>query len=465
MIPVKISIILAVIASVAIVEEAYAEEYTLTVRAEPNIIFISGSGSYQEGTEVTLDSAPSIWRDYVFVAWKIDERWSDENPITIRMDKSHSVKAIYEKTTLSGGIIVDTIPRISEITIDGTIYLPSELPLSFNWEIGTDHIVSIQNIVGSGIDTRYIFDSWKDQNTQTVRTISAEEDTDYIALYKTQHFLKPITDYGNVLGGGWVDDETIVDFEIESDIVIDKKDNNIRYVFNSWNKGDYQNSESNSIAISDPVTVKANWDTQYRLQLQSNIPDYNLFGTGWYEKGKQIALIAEEELDSPSSNIKYKFDRWVSKGPNPVIVPNSHSASTTISVNEPYLIEAHYKKSYRVNVWTPFGSANGAGFFSEGTTTQIDMVSTEIIVDPNKVRKVFTGWDTSEARVMGGQSSNNAVPSSGSLAEIKGQIANSANQNLLILVDKPSNVTAKWKTQYYLDIRSQEGNAEMVRRV
>jgi len=253
--PIKIGIILAVIASVAIVEEAYADQFQLTVRAEPNIIFIGGSGSYEEGTEVTLDSAPNTWRDYVFVAWKIDERWSDENPITIRMDKSHSVKAIYEKTTTSGGIIVDTIPRISEITIDGTIYLPSELPLSFNWEIGSDHIVSIQNIVGSGIDTRYIFDSWKDQNTQTVRTISAEEDTDYIALYKTQHFLKPITDHGSVLGGGWVDDETIVDFEIESDIVIDKKDENIRYVFNSWNKGDYQNSESNSIAISDPVTV------------------------------------------------------------------------------------------------------------------------------------------------------------------------------------------------------------------
>ena len=63
MIPVKISIILAVIASVAIVEEAYAVEYTLTVRAEPNIILISGSGSYQEGTEVTLDSAPNTWRD------------------------------------------------------------------------------------------------------------------------------------------------------------------------------------------------------------------------------------------------------------------------------------------------------------------------------------------------------------------------------------------------------------------
>ena len=366
------------------------------------------------------------------------------------MDASHSLIAVYSKE-LGGKIIVDTIPRIAEVTIDGTIYLPDELPVSFSWQDGSTHVISTPTIIKENPDTRYVFDSWKDKNTESERTVTIGPETqEFVALFKTEHFLKPITEYGVVVGGGWQEAGKNAEFELESDIVLDKKDQSIRYVFESWDLGDYQNLPNNSIDMEESTTVTANWEKQYYVKLQSNIPDYDLFGTGWYSTDRKLALIAEESLESPNADIQYVFDRWVSKGPNPVIIPNAHSPATTITVEEPYVIEAQYKKAYRVDVWTPYGDALGAGFYDEGEIAQISISSNDVVVEPRKVRQVFNGWDTHGARTL-----DDFVGNSAAAPPVTGNV-----QNLMIFVDKPTTVTAKWNTQYYLDVQSTEGQTK-----
>lgn len=444
-------------ATFVVILQAYAVEsatttevFTLRVKSEPNIIFIGGGGSFASGIIATTDKAPETFQDYRFVGWKIDGRWSDENPLSIRMDASHSADAIYVKDA-GGTVLVDTIPRVAEVTIDGEIFLPDELPLSFNWEPGSNHIITLEKTVADGPTTRYLFNSWKDRNLEEIRTIVVtDEQTDFVALYKKQHYLKPITEHGDVKGGGWQDEGTTVNFELEAETVLDKKNENIRYMFNSWDLGDYQNSIENSIDVEGPTSVKANWDVQYNLQLKSNIPDYNLFGFGWYDKGRQIALIAEEELESPNSDTKYVFNRWVSKGPNPVIIPNAQSPTTTITLDEPYVIEAEYKKSFLVNVWTPYGSPVGAGFYDQGKVAEVSLGQAQVEVQPNMERKIFSGWDTHGARVMDLSSGEREVS----------ELSPGMGQNLLVFVDSPVNVTAKWKSQYYLDVQTTEGKTK-----
>lgn len=417
--------------------------YNLRVRTEPNIFFIGGGGFYDPGTIVTLDEAPQRWGDYSFTGWKIDGKWADGNPITIRMDNPHSAVAVYTKD-IGGSIIVDSIPRISEITVDGTIYLPDELPLSFSWPEGSTHIISAPSFIKENTETRYVFDSWKDKNTESDRTITIGPETqEIIALFKTQHYIKPITEFGNVVGGGWHDEGKAISFELESDIVIDKKDENIRYVFESWDLGDYQNLPTNTIDVDEATTVSANWDKEYFVKLTTSIPDYDIFGTGWYTEDKKLALIVEEELESPASDIKYVFDKWISRGPNPVIIPNSLSPATTITVTEPYVIEAQYKESYLVSVWTQFGDAIGAGYYPQGEIAEISLSQNEIVVEPTKVRKVFSGWDTQGAKTMdfGGDTESDVV----------------GVQNLLVSVQKPETIRATWNTQYFLDVQSTEG--------
>jgi len=443
-----------VILSSFIVVHSYAQEsevkHILRVYSSPNIIYLAGSGSYAAGTSVTLE-APEGWRDYRFEGWQIDGRWSFENPLTILMNRGHTIEAIYTKTGSIGEIIVDAIPRVTEITVDGTIYLSSELPLSFDWQQGSDHIIIVSDIVNETPDTRYKFDSWKNRSKETFRSITVDDyNTNFIALYKTQYFLKPITELGTVIGGGWHDKGSTINFELESDIIIDKKDETVRYIFDSWDKGDYPNSAINMINIEEPISVKATWNEQYKLELKTNVPEYNLLGTGWYDAGRQVALIAEEDYEAPNLDIKYSFDRWVSRGHNPVIIPNAHLSSTTITMNEPYILEAQYKESHLVRVWTPYGTANGGGFYSDGEVAEITISQKQITLENNRVKKVFKGWETEGSMVMD-------FPEESRDSSMKGM---PGAQNLFVVVEGPTNVTAKWKTQYFLNVMSSEGEVE-----
>jgi len=443
----KILLVLVVVVAFGIVNASAAEQFRLTVKSSPNILFIGGSGDYNEGQIVKIEPAPAVWQEYSLIGWKVDGRWTSENPPSIRMDAPHTVEAVYDKQNIVGGVIVDTIPRVADITVDGTIYLASELPLTFDWTEGSEHVIMIPPIISKDPNTRYKFDSWKDKNTQAFRTIATQQDDEFIALYKTQYLLKSISNHGIVDGAGWHDAGTGVNFSLEEDAVLDEKNDNIRYVFNSWGQGDYPNSPENYVDLINPVTLKSNWDTEYKLTLTSNIPGIEPPGAGWYLQGKNVILVADTTIESPKADINYVFNGWVSKGQSPVIIPNNRSPSTSIVMENPYTIEAQYDESYRVNVWTPFSSAVGGGFYDKGKIAEIKMQQTEYTIEPNQIRKIFTGWNAGNAKTMDFREA----------AELDPEGKPIGSQNLVLYADRPVNVTANWKTQYYLDVQTTDG--------
>jgi hypothetical protein len=443
----KILLILVVVAAISLVNvSAQVVMYKLTVKSSPNILFLSGSGEYKQGQLVKIEAAPLVWQEYSLIGWKVDGRWSTENPPIINMDSDHTVEAVFDRSNLVGGIIVDSIPRVIDITVDGKIYLASELPLSFNWEEGSEHVIMIVPTLNKDPNTRYKFDSWKDKNTQAYRTITVQKGDEFIALYKTQYLLKSIVDHGIVEGAGWHDAGTGVNFSLENEIVLDERNDDIRYVFNSWSQGDYPNSAENYIDLVNPVALKSNWNKEYKLTLTSNVPDYEPPNANWYLEGKNVVLVAENSIESPQSNVKYVFQEWATKGNNPVIIPNNHSPSTSIIMENPYMVEAHYAESYRVNVWTPFSTAIGGGFYDNGKIAEIKMQQTDLIIEDNKIRKIFTGWNSGNAKTM-----------DFAAADLDPEGKPIGKQNLVVFVDKPLNITANWKTQYYLDIQTTEG--------
>ncbi len=123
------------------------EEFSLRVSTDPNILYISGSGFYPEGTVILIDPVPERWNDYEFVGWKIDGMWTSGNPPKVIMNRAHDVVAIYSQSIGFGEIKIDAIPRVSDITVDGTIYLSDELPISFDWEVGSSHSIIISDVV------------------------------------------------------------------------------------------------------------------------------------------------------------------------------------------------------------------------------------------------------------------------------------------------------------------------------
>ena len=428
-----------------------AGEHHLKIDTVPrDIMFIPGQGFYDDGKTITLTKIPETWKDYVFLGYKIDGAWAAVNPPVIRMDRSHEVQAVFEKSEITlldkKGILIDSIPRVSTITVDDEVYLPDELPITLDWEDGTQHVVSVESIINEGADMRFSFNQWKDTAQGTVRIVEAGDVDNIIALYDTQYYLRALTEHGVIIGGGWYDKDDTARFQVAEEFVSDN-DDSIRYAFKSWDAGDYLKSTENSIPIQGPLTVKASWDEEYYLDIRSNIPDYVPSGTGFYPQGKSLALISEHEIRSVNSNINYVFDKWVSVGPNPVIISNPVSPSTSITIQDPFVIEARYTKSYLINAWTPYGSVSGAGFYDEGDIAEIKVTSNEVIVQPNRIKKTFAGWDTRGAKIMDFSSEGNA-----------GQA--SVLPNLMVVADQPRNVTAKWNDQYYLNVRSSEGEVK-----
>jgi|CXWL01.1.fsa_nt_gi hypothetical protein len=436
--------------------EAHAQtsdQFYLRVKSEPSALFyVSGAGSYKEGETVILSTMPDTWEDntsvYKFVGWKIDGSWSTDNPPKVVMNASHEAVAVFEKVQGVGGdaIIIDAIPRIAGITVDSDIYLPEELPLSIKWDTTTDHIITAEKTVNENPDKRYVFGSWKDGNADPVRTVKPDDTTSFIALYKTQFYLKVLTEFGNSVGQGWYDEGSTVNFSLDSEHIPDKNDDTIQYSFDSWDLGDYKNSVSNSISINAPLTVKANWDKEYKLEIRTNIPDYIPSGSGFYPSGKNLALIAESEINSANSDTKYIFDKWVTVGPNPVVISNSLSPSTSVLVDSSYIIEARYKKSFLLNVWSPYGAPVGGGFYDEGKVADVRINQNELVVVPGKEKKIFGGWNTAGGEVL------DFNPS-----KTKSLDAPQINSNLQVIVSSPMNVTAKWNSQYYVDVKSSSG--------
>jgi hypothetical protein len=132
------------------------------------------------------------------------------------------------------------------------------------------------------------------------------------------------------------------------------------------------------------------------------------------------------------------------------MISNAVSPSTSITIEEPYVIEARYKKSFLINVWTPYGSVSGGGFYDEGDIAEIRVNSNEVISEPGKVKKIFSSWDTRGAKIMDFSSEGSSSLESPSRA------------NIMVVVDQPRNITAKWNDKYYLDIRSPEGEVKGV---
>ncbi|MGH9921751.1 MAG: InlB B-repeat-containing protein [Nitrososphaerales archaeon] len=415
--------------------------YSLNVLTEPNLFYIEGTGLYDDGIYVTTGKAPEEWNGYKFVGWKIDGQWYLYNPATILMDRNHRAVAHYVLEGKTHNVTIDTVPRVGSVLVDGVLYLPTELPLEFEWDEGSTHTISAGDAVSEASGTRYVFDKWTDLSRDKSRTITMDNDMNIRAVFKTQHYLKIISEYGTAQGTGWYDKGQTVNFSISPTEVIDERTEGHRYLFAGWSDGDYLTLPENSIIVEKPTTIKANWSEQYLLTLTSLIPEIAVPGSGWYDKGKQVALVSAEEYQSSSADTKYVFDRWVSRGNNPVLITNPQSESASLVMDKAYNVGVEWKKSYYIEIITPYGKATGTGYYQEDTFANISITPTELEIENDKIRVVFDEFDVGDA-----------------VTRIEPSVGNEQNnQKIGVLVDRPMSFVAKWKTQYYLDVNSVQG--------
>jgi hypothetical protein len=166
---------------------------------------------------------------------------------------------------------------ISLLSIDGKMYSPAELPVSFIWAPGSGHDFQAVSSVSGGNGIQYVFDSWDDGNASASRAIS--RGGTYTANYSTHYYLTVESDYGQPEGEGWYSSGSMATISVAS-----SEGAIIRQVFIGWS-GDCSGTTASASVIMDvPRTVVANWKTNY-MQL------YLIIGGGVIVVGALIVVL------------------------------------------------------------------------------------------------------------------------------------------------------------------------------
>jgi len=328
------------------------------------------------------------------------------------------------------------------ITIDGTNYTASDLPVSFLWVEGSSHSFSYASQLSASSDEQYVWKSTAGlsnvQNGSLIITASGA----VIGNYGTQYYLTLATspsDANTPFGQGWYDSGSYA--SISSAQFVDIASGS-RYSFTGWTTDDVteianSTSPSTTILMDKAKTVAANYITQYSITFdQSGVgPDFPdvvlaVDGTGY---GINDGLPAVFWWDANSVHtFAYQSPLIVDPRTEQYLWVNTTGLSTleseTITVITSGSITGNYKTQYYLTLATdPSGisSPSGAGWLDAGTNAAI---STNALVDivPGSSRYRFNDWTTV-----------NMV-----------EIADPTRSQTTVLMDEAKTVTADYTIQY-----------------
>ena len=341
----------------------------------------------------------------------------------------------------------DSHPKISSIVVDGIIYLPSQQPVPFSWLAGSVHTFGIlsKEPVYESSNTRYVFDQWNDFDRGTPRTIEASDaiaGRQFIALFKQQHLLTVVSDYGVTSGAGWYDAGSTAEVKLQSSDTIEVTPDKVRMIFSGWNTGYAPRNPTNIVEMDMPAVVIAGWQEQYRLQVVNpEIGDGYVSGSGWYDKGTPATISAKDVADLPEQGRRLSFMQWDgAAGDNELVaeISNKFSSTATVIVNAPYVISPEWGELVHVRVNSDIGNPAGEGYYEKGAVATVS-IDPFYEVEPEIVRLVFSGWQTATGVISSNQDKSNSIS---------------------LRVSEPVTLTPIWSKQYSVKTESAFGMVE-----
>jgi len=103
--------------------------------------------------------------------------------------------------------------------------------------------------------------------------------------------LSIISSFGKTGGGGTYVDGTIVDFNVSEQFVDDEIYDGIRYAFSGWSGGKTPGLMSNTIKMSETVSINATWNKQFRLDIVDSADKTTILQSSWHDVNSIAPLI------------------------------------------------------------------------------------------------------------------------------------------------------------------------------
>ncbi|MEM4246614.1 MAG: CFI-box-CTERM domain-containing protein, partial [Candidatus Bathyarchaeia archaeon] len=314
---------------------------------------------------------------------------------------------VLEADLVVGYSIIIEVPANVPVKVNGTDRYPDDSGKVRIGALEGELMLELPEAVLLSGDTRLSFSRWSDGEKTNLRQIYVTQDLSLAAEYSKQYLLSLDPGGGEVAGAGWYDEGS----EATAQAVTPSKviEGRSRLRFTQW-MGDMNSTSSTlTLTMDRPKRLKAGWQTQYYLAINS--PFGPVSGSGWYDE-QATATFTLGSATAENAGVRASFLGW-----NGDYTGSDTSAALTM--NGPKNVEAVWRVEYQLTVISDHGHPSGSGWYQTGSEATIRVEET--VGEAEGVRLVFTGW-------------SGDVTSSQAEATIK--------------VEKPMTVKAAWKTQY-----------------
>jgi len=434
----------------------YKAQHKLTIQVEGEGTTDPSPGEhwYDSGSSVSVQAIPSS-DAYEFDHWELDGRnVGPADTYMVTMDRSHVLKAVFAIKTFTLTVKVresgtSTGIQGATVKIDGTPYMTDSSGKVTATVTYGDHTVEIVSPYELDSGTRHTFTEWSDGSTANPRSLTITDDLTMIAYMKTQYKVTLQTsglgsDFsGNSItfdGTGykvydghpeavWVDPGRTVSYTWDSPI--DSSTSGKRYVITSTQTG--------TINVDSAKTVSATYKTQYYLEMRADPSGAGSVSpsSGWRDAGEEVTISATPVKEG------YVFKEWDGSGLGSYSGPDNPAE---ITMNDPITETAYFVSMVEVTF-----SVNGLSSDGSGTILIVDGEELSYADLP----KTFT-WLIGSTHSFEWESPISAGLGKQYVWESTSGLSNKQSDTITV-PSTGGEVSASYKTQYYLDVKSAWG--------
>ncbi len=306
-------------------------------------------------------------------------------------------------------ITFDNNPWSVFLTVDGTTFSPTQLPISFTWATNTVHTFNVSSQVyeeiveNVSVESPHPYSNNYNNTWTLVRSDAARIRVhfNYIYTENNSDCVYILDNEGNVcanytgnftdLWSAWVIGDTIkTQLTSDSNVTYDGfaidslewENQHIRHRFNSWNDGN--TSTSRTLTALETQNYTATYITDYYLSVNS---PYGLAsGEGWYENGTTAYAILDTGVIDYLNGTQKAFANWYGHASG-----SNFAQSNAITMDGPKNASANWKTQHLIS----FAAAPSSGGSTSpaGTNLWKDAGSVSITATPNS-GYYFSQWST-----------------------------------------------------------------------
>jgi len=198
-----------------------------------------------------------------------------------------------------------------------------------------------------------------------------------------------------------------------------------------WRTWSDSGAQSHDVTISGPMTYVATFQLQYKITITSDPVGRDVIVEGttytapyevWWDESTNLDVDVPDPQTIVAGQEQYIFNSWSDSG------AKSHSIFVALSATH----TAYLDHQYYLTVNSGCGDPQGGGWYNEGATATISVVS-PCPPGATDTQYVFNGWAGDWVGLL-------------PTAEI--------------IMDRPKTVIALWATQYYLTVNSRCGDPQ-----